>query len=536
METIYEKINKMGYNKKKIEIIPGDGYRIKEITINGIKYDINQLQKDGDKVIITSGTDDNDEKAFFKDVNEDKHVIVEFERIPARVIVEYKDAYTKENIDKIDTKIINGYVNDKYNETRPDIEGYVSVDPEPTNSSGKMTKEDITIVYWYNKEYKITTDVIEMKLVDKEGNIITKKGGTISGEDEMPYETVLRGNNNKKAIEIIPDYGFEIKQIKINGVSIDYINDNGMIKDGKNVRIPDEYFKNMQENKHIEVEFKRIPGKIIVKNLEDGTDKPLTEDTTGSGYIGEKYRTQPSDIKYYELVEEKYPNNSEGELSEEETVVIYYYRKIKFNFKIEKEISKIVVNNKEQALESEMPIITLEYKDVSDTTIKVEYKIKVTNTEKLAGKAIIEENIPDGFEFAEENADEWNLVDGKYVLETELINPGEYKEYVVVLKWKNDTQNKGEKINNVKITDTKNDANFDEITLEDNEDNAVLELKINKTVNDVIDDIKNGNSQEIIRDIKTTVKTGDAIIVSIVILTVSTISLIIIVKRKSKKE
>ena len=535
VETIYEKINKMGYNKKQIEIIPDDGYRIKEITINGIKYDINQLQKDGDKVIITSGTDDNDEKAFFKDVNEDKHVIVEFERIPARVIVEYKDAYTKENIDKIDTKIINGYVNDKYNETRPDIEGYVSVDPEPTNSSGKMTKEDITIVYWYNKEYKITTDVIEMKLVDKEGNIITKKGGTISGEDEMPYETVLRGNNNKKAIEIIPDYGFEIKQIKINGVSIDYINDNGMIKDGKNVRIPDEYFKNMQENKHIEVEFKRIPGKIIVKNLEDGTDKPLTEDTTGSGYIGEKYRTQPSDIKYYELVEEKYPNNSEGELSEEETVVIYYYRKIKFNFKIEKEISKIVVNNKEQALESEMPIITLEYKDVSDTTIKVEYKIKVTNTEKLAGKATIEENIPDGFEFAEENADEWNLVDGKYVLETELINPGEYKEYVVVLKWKNDTQNKGEKINNVKITDTKNEANFDETTLEDNEDTAVLELKINKTVNDVIDDIKNGNSQEIIRDIKTAIKTGDTIIVSFVVLAVSTISLIIIEKRKSKK-
>ena len=535
VETIYEKINKMGYNKKKIEIIPDDGYRIKEITINGIKYDINQLQKDGDKVIITSGTDDNDEKAFFKDVNEDKHVIVEFERIPARVIVEYKDAYTKENIDKIDTKIINGYVNDKYNETRPDIEGYVSVDPEPTNSSGKMTKEDITIVYWYNKEYKITTDVIEMKLVDKEGNIITKKGGTISGEDEMPYETVLRGNNNKKAIEIIPDYGFEIKQIKINGVSIDYINDNGMIKDGKNVRIPDEYFKNMQENKHIEVEFKRIPGKIIVKNLEDGTDKPLTEDTTGSGYIGEKYRTQPSDIKYYELVEEKYPNNSEGELSEEETVVIYYYRKIKFNFKIEKEISKIVVNNKEQALESEMPIITLEYKDVSDTTIKVEYKIKVTNTEKLAGKATIEENIPDGFEFAEGNADEWNLVDGKYVLETELINPGEYKEYVVVLKWKNDTQNKGKKVNNVKIIDTQNEANFDETTLEDNEDNAVVELKIDKTVNDVIDDIKNGNSKEIIRDIKTAVKTGDTIIVSVVVLTVSTISLIIIVKRKSKK-
>lgn len=59
----------------------------------------------------------------------------------------------------------------------------------------------------------------------------------------MPYESVIRGNNNTKAIDIIPDYGFEIKQIKINGVSIDYINDDNMTKDGKNVRIPEEYFK-----------------------------------------------------------------------------------------------------------------------------------------------------------------------------------------------------------------------------------------------------------------------------------------------------
>ena len=534
-ETIYEKINKMGYNKKQIEISPDKGYRIKEITINGIKYDLNQLEKDGEKVIIKSGTDNSSETAFFKDVNEDKHVVVEFEKIPAKVIVEYKDAYTKENIDKIDTKIINGFVNDDYNETRPDIEGYVPADPEPTNNKGKMTEDDITVIYWYNKEFKITTDVIEIKLVDKDGNILVKKGGTITGEDEMPYESVIRGNNNTKAIDIIPDYGFEVKQIKINGVSIDYINDDNMTKDGKNVRIPEEYFKNMQENKHIEVEFKRIPGKVTVKNLEDETDKPLTEDTTESGYIGEKYKTQPSNIKYYELVEEKYPNNSEGELSEEETVVIYYYKKVKFNFKIEKDISKIIVNNEEKTIESGMPIITLQYKNVSNTIIKVEYKIKVTNTEKLAGKAIIEENIPDGFEFAEENADEWNLVDGKYVLETELINPGESKEYVVVLKWKNDTQNKGKKVNNVKIIDTQNEANFDETTLEDNEDNAVVELKIDKTVNDVIDDIKNGNSKEIIRDIKTAIKTGDTIIVSFVVLAVSTISLIIIVKRKSKK-
>lgn len=535
VETIYEKINKMGYNKKQIEISPDKGYRIKEITINGIKYDLNQLEKDGEKVIIKSGTDNSSETAFFKDVNEDKHVVVEFEKIPAKVIVEYKDAYTKENIDKIDTKIINGFVNDDYNETRPDIEGYVPADPEPTNNKGKMTEDDITVIYWYNKEFKITTDVIEIKLVDKDGNILVKKGGTITGEDEMPYESVIRGNNNTKAIDIIPDYGFEIKQIKINGVSIDYINDDNMTKDGKNVRIPEEYFKNMQEDKHIEVEFKRIPGKVIVKNLEDETDKPLTEDITESGYIGEKYKTQPSNIKYYELVEEKYPNNSEGELSEEETVVIYYYKKVKFNFKIEKDISKIIVNNEEKTIESGMPIITLQYKNVSNTIIKVEYKIKVTNTEKLAGKAIIEENIPDGFEFAEENADEWNLVDGKYVLETELINPGESKEYVVILKWKNDTQNKGKKVNNVKIIDTQNEANFDETTLEDNEDNAIVELKIDKTVNDVIDDIKNGNSKEIIRDIKTAVKTGDTIIVSVVVLTISTISLIIIVKRKSKK-
>ena len=534
-EIAYELINRMGYNKKQIEIIPDKGYRVKEITINDIKYAQSQLKTDeGNKVIIPAGTDESEENAFFKNVTEDKHIVVEFEKIPAKVIVEYKDVYTKEQIEGVATKIISGFVGDDYDEQRLNIENYISADPEPTNNKGKMTEEDIVVVYWYNKQFKITTDVIEHKEKDDNGNIILKKGGKITAEDEDPYEIVIRGNNNTKDIEIEPDEEYEIRQIKINGTIIDYKNDKDITKEENKVKIPKDYFKDIQENKHIEVEFGKRPAKITVKNLEDGTDEPLTEDSTANGYVGDEYKTKPADIKYYELVKERYPKNSEGKLAEEETVVIYYYKKLTFNMKIEKDVNKITVNGQELNVnKNEISVVTLDYEKVKETTIKVEYKIKVTNTEKIAGKATIEEDIPEGFDFAEENDKKWKKTENKYILQTEEINPGETKEYIVILNWKQDTQNKGKKTNNVQIVNTENEPKYEETTIIDNKDNATVEIKINKKIKDVVDDIKNGNTQEVIKDITRNIKTGDSVIIFIMILSfASTILAIVLIKRR----
>lgn len=73
---------------------------------------------------------------------------------------------------------------------------------------------------------------------------------------------------------------------------------------------------------------------------------------------------------------------------------------------------------------------------------------------------------------------------------------GETKEYVVVLNWK---QNKGYKSNEAKIISTENEPKFNETTVLDNKDEAVVQIIINKTLQDVVDDIKDGNTKEVIK-------------------------------------
>ena len=314
----YEKINKMGYNNNEIKIEPDPGYRVKYITVNGEQIDITNLEDENHKVIL--------DKKYFTEVQEDKEVIVEFERIPAKVIVEYRDVDTKEEIAL--SKTIEGQVFDEYDEKRIEVENYIPAEPEPENNKGQMTEEDITIVYWYTKEFKITTDVIEHMETDSKGKVSKVKGGSITGEDEQPYEVVLRGKNSTKVIEIKPNEGYEIKEIQINGKTINYEKDKKIKREGNIVTIPESYFENMKEDKHVTVEYKRLPAKVIVQYLEDGTEKELSEETTMSGYVKEEYETEPKEIEGYELVKEKYPENSKGSMGENVITVKYYYKQI----------------------------------------------------------------------------------------------------------------------------------------------------------------------------------------------------------------
>lgn len=317
-QASYEKINKMGYNNNPIEIEPDPGYRIKYITVNGEQIDITELEDKNHKVVL--------DKKYFNKVQEDKEVIVEFEKIPAKVIVEYRDIDTEEEIST--SKTIEGHVLDEYDEKRIEVENYILSDPEPENNKGKMKEEDITIVYWYKKEFKITTDVIEHMETDSKGKVSEVKGGNITGEDEQPYEVVLRGKNNTKVIEIKPDNEYEIKEIQINGKAINYKKDKKIKTEENVITIPVSYFENMQEDKHITVEYKRLPAKVIIQYLEDGTEQELSKETTISGYVKEEYTTEPKEIDGYKIVKEKYPQNSKGIMGEETIIVKYYYKQI----------------------------------------------------------------------------------------------------------------------------------------------------------------------------------------------------------------
>ena len=390
-----------------------------------------------------------------------------------------------------------------------------------------MTEETITITYWYKKEVKITTYVKQHKesnLKEKSGTIMVK-GGSISGEDSNPYETLLIGKTNSKAINITPDSGYRIKDVTINGESIE-IKD--LVKEDKSMQLP--LFENIQEDKAIMVEFEKIPSKVFVKYLEENTEKPVSKQEVIEGNVNDKYTSQEKEIEYYEFVKEKYPVNSEGLITEDEITVIYYYKKNSFNFKVEKEIEKITLNGQDVKVTNKNKTkVEIKYKDINEIELEVVYKIKVTNTGKIEGKAILEEYLPEYFEFIkQESNQEFDEKNDKYVIETDVIKSEETKEYKVCLRWIPNTEHKGESINKVKITKTTNNANYKETNLEDNEDTAIVEIKLKKSVDQVIEDM--------IEDVVNMPKTGQSriIYVLVIVITVTCFGIIVCRKRKIK--
>lgn len=538
IEITYEQILSRGDSKKQIELKPDENYRVKSVIKQKKIIKNGKEQYEEEQIFVEDNVQEDGSvilpEKLLVDVQNDYNIQVEFEKIPAKVIVQYKDAYTKESIHE--DKILEGFVNDEYNEQRISIENYIPADPEPENNYGKMTKEPITVTYWYTKQFKITAEVKphEEELNNETGEIekVQKEGGIIKIGENLLQELVTRGDNSINTIIAIPDKNYRIKYVTINGKEIDLAK---VLQENETAKLP--LFENMQEDKHIVVEFERIPTKLIVKHLDVETNNPITEDEQKDGFVGENYKTNPLNTKFYKLVDEKYPQNSEGKLTNEETIVTYYYEKLPFNLKIQKEVSNVLVNGEKLNVEeNNIPMIIIAYKDIKDTTITIEYKIKVTNTESIAGKAVIEEKIPKGFELATESNPNWKKTEDTYTLQTDEILPGETKEYVVVLNWEQDTQNEGYKSNEAKIISTENEPKFDEITVLDNKDDAVVQIIINKTLQDVVDDIKDGNTKEVIKDIARSVKTGDAIIVSIITLAVfGTVLVIVLVKRKNER-
>lgn len=500
-EQPYEKVLRGRDNIKQIKIVPDDGYRIKYVTIkdgnnNAEKVYITPfLQEDGKTAIIP--------EKYFENMQADKHIEVEFEKIPAKVIVKYIDAFTKEEL--LPEKYIEGFVNDEYSEEFIEIEEFIQVEPKPENEKGKMTENTIVIVYYYQKEYKITTDVIEHEELKEKGKIdlivnkddsstddleeneddkeekILVKGGSISGEDELPYEIVLRGNNNAKVIEMKPEKGYRIKSAKIidGEEEIELYIKNLVDKNGI-IKLPESYFKNMQSDKHVIVEFEPIPVQVIAKYLEIDTEKQVSNSENGNGFIGDEYVTYIKNIELYELVEEKLPENAKGTANEEVIEVIYWYKKLPFNMKVTKEFASITVDGVESPIREDNKFAKLEIANtqLDKVDIQVIYKITVTNTEKVAGKALLEEKLPMGFVLSEESKNSWTQSDKLAYLLTKELQPGETVEYEIVLKWDNSSLCIGNLENVVKIVETDNLLDFEETTLEDNRDSCMLLLSI----------------------------------------------------------
>ena len=242
------------------------------------------------------------------------------------------------------------------------------------------------------------------------------------------------------------------------------------------------------------------PAKVIVHYVEKATGKELEETNpeTGElqnsqvvieGFNQDEYTTETKEFKYYTLIES--PENAEGQMKVEivedekgnktvnNTIDVYYYYQAKpFNIGVEKEITGIVVNGESRTqTNGKLERVEIYRKDVEKTKIQIVYRIRVINSGEVEGAVTIEDKLPEGMSLAN-NDGTWEEQDGVLRKIIPEINPGETKEYTVVLNWNTAENNMGEKDNVINIVDTQNVPGFIDNNDKDNTSNANVIISV----------------------------------------------------------
>ena len=242
------------------------------------------------------------------------------------------------------------------------------------------------------------------------------------------------------------------------------------------------------------------PAKVIVHYVEKATGKELEEinPETGElqsslvvieGFNQDEYETTAKEFEYYKLIESpEEPNGTmKVEIVKDEkgndvvnnTIELYYYYEAKpFNIGVEKEITGIIVNGERRApTNGKLEKVEIYRKSTENTSVQIEYKIKVSNTGEVNGNATIEENIPEGMKLAN-NDGTWEEQEGKLIKVIPEIGAGETKEYTVLLNWEQSGNNMGEKANEVKLVETGNVPGFVDNNDKDNTSNANVIISV----------------------------------------------------------
>ena len=135
----------------------------------------------------------------------------------------------------------------------------------PSNANGIYSKDGVVVTYYYKaKNVEVTTTVQTHKETNEMGEEVDVAGGTISGQNQKPYETVVYGEDSKNDIVAVPDENYQVKQILINGEPLEFTPE----EDGTVIL---NKFTDMTEDKHVVVEFEKIPAKVIVHYYIEGT-------------------------------------------------------------------------------------------------------------------------------------------------------------------------------------------------------------------------------------------------------------------------
>ena len=287
--------------------------------------------------------------------DKDIEVVYEYKKISAGVDVKYIDQVTKEEIAPAEN--ITGLEKDPYTTQAKEIDGYELV-VTPSNASGKMTVEKITVTY----EYRKTANVIIKHIDGNTGETIIedvvkkyKEGDHyIALGQEIPGYTITKEAENKEGevgredIEVI----YEYKKIS-EGLIVKYVdeitnevmetkeykgNENDVVKLEEKTfsgyilsRRPDEKEVKLTVEPQEKIFYYRKIVNITIVGIDANTKEEIYTKVQ-TGIEGNEYQTIPEEIPGYEV--SKVPENAQGTYTREETKVVYEYKKISGGVKV----------------------------------------------------------------------------------------------------------------------------------------------------------------------------------------------------------
>ncbi|MBS5864607.1 MAG: MucBP domain-containing protein [Clostridium sp.] len=392
--------------------------------------------------------------------------------------VNYIDIYTNKPL--TDKKVDNTkHEGDLYTTEQKEFENYDLVEV-PSNASGTIAVEtdeegnitnNRTVVTYYYTQRAIVEEHHIDSLTGKDIEESKIHNGHVGDEYDIPSKEFL---------------SYQLIEEDEEGNSMLPANNKGTMTAEK---IVVNYYYNQ-------------PAKVIVHYIEKTTEKELEEtnpetgevessQVTIEGFNQDEYTTEAKEFKYYTLIETELPTNAEGEMKVEivedeegnktvnNTIDVYYYYEAKpFNIGVEKEITGIAVNGETRTpTNGKLERVEIYRKDVEKTNIQIVYRIRVINSGEVEGAVTIEDKLPEGMNLVN-NDGTWEEQDGILRKIIPEINPGETKEYTVVLNWNTAENNMGEKDNVINIVDTQNVPGFIDNNDKDNTSNANVIISV----------------------------------------------------------
>ena len=280
---------------------------------------------------------------------------------------------------------------------------------------------------------------------------------TISG-----YAWVDKNQNNTK------DNDEAIKNVTVKIIDIN--NNNMFLKDenGKEIAVKTDN-KGAYEIKNL------LKGKYSIIFIYDTNIYEIKEETGTKDYI-------------IENTKEKVAITNNINLEENQTIDLVLKELKEFDLKIDKYISKVVVQtvngtktstyvNKQLAKEE------IQRKYLAGATVLVEYTIEVSNIGELEGFATeIIDYIPEDMKFYSELNKQWYVGEDGNLYNTELassqINPGQAQTVKLILSKTMTKNNTGTTTNIAEISETMNSKDYKDINLSNNKSQAEIIVNI----------------------------------------------------------